>query len=76
MISEDETREVKRRHSMAILSRPGVCGFGVEKDASGQCVLVIHVNTDDSEIQKQLPTQIENISVKVVRSGPFTKQEG
>ncbi|HZO86945.1 MAG TPA: hypothetical protein VFB38_01300 [Chthonomonadaceae bacterium] len=73
MASEAEAREVKRRHAAQLLSKPGVVGVGVEQDPTGQYVLAIYLNTDDPEIRRDLPQQIEGCPVKLVRSGPFRK---
>jgi hypothetical protein len=73
MASEPEMTEVKRRHSSYLLNQPGVCGVGVEKDDHGQFVLAIHLDTDDPEVPRHLPKEIEGHPVKLVRSGPFRK---
>jgi hypothetical protein len=73
MTSEEAIREVKRRHAPQLLSQPGVCGVGVEKDEKGEYVLTIHVDTDDPDIRSQLPGQLDGYPVRVVQSGPFRK---
>jgi hypothetical protein len=73
MASAEELRAVKRRHSLKLLSKPGVSGVGVEKDKSGRYFLTIHLDSDDPELRSQLPDQIEGHPVKFVRSGPFRK---
>lgn len=45
--TEEELREVKRRHSMRLLQLPGVSGVGVEKDSAGNYVLVVHVDASN-----------------------------
>jgi hypothetical protein len=34
--SEEEVKEIKRRHAARLLQEPGVCGIGVEKDKAGR----------------------------------------
>ncbi len=73
MSTEEEVREVKRRHSAELLRRPGVCGVGVEKGESGEYVIALHLDTDDPAMQALLPKEIEGHPVKLVQSGPFRK---
>lgn len=73
MATEQEIRELKHRHAPSLLSRPGVCGVGVEKDDAGGYVLAVHVEADDPEALKHLPEEIEGHSLKYIRSGPFRK---
>jgi hypothetical protein len=73
MQSEQEARDIKRKHSAQLLARPGVCGVGVERDDAGRYVITIHLGTNDSSISSQLPTEIDGYPVKLVHSGPFHK---
>jgi hypothetical protein len=73
MATEDEVREVKRRYAPQLLGQRGVSGVGVEKDESGGYVLAIHLDTDDPEVRKVLPDQIEGHRVRYLHSGPFRK---
>jgi hypothetical protein len=74
MASEQEAREIKRRHSAALLSQPGVYGGGVEKDDGDGYVITIHLGADAPPASGRLPTQIEGVPVKFIDSGPFYKQ--
>jgi hypothetical protein len=76
MTPEEQIREVKRRHSARLLSQPGVCGVGVEKDDAGNFVLAIHVDADAADMRSSLPSEIEGYPVRLVGSGPFQKQSG
>ena len=71
--TEQEIREVKRRHAARLLSKPGVSGVGIEKDEKGEYCLAVHLDTDKPEAGKELPAEIEGVPVKYVRSGPFEK---
>jgi hypothetical protein len=71
MLTEQEARDVKRRHSAELLSQPGVSGVGVEKDEDGKFVIAVHLDADHPGAQEQLPKNIEGFPVKFVRSGPF-----
>jgi hypothetical protein len=73
MKPDDKLRDVKRRYAEELLNRPGVCGVSVEGDETGHETLAIHLDTDDPEVRKALPTQIEGYPVKFVRSGPYQK---
>lgn len=73
MATEREIREVKRRHAPQLLSRPGVCGVGVEKDESGDYVLAVHLDADNKNARFGLPQEIEGYPVRYIRSGPFRK---
>ena len=74
MSSEDEIRDVKRRHSAELLRVPGVCGVGVAKGSNGEFVIAVHLDADHPESVGQLPTEIEGFAVETVQSGPFRKQ--
>ena len=71
--TEQEIRELKRRHSARLLSQPGVSGVGIEKDETGDYVLAVHVDSDAPEVDKSLPDEIEGYRVKYIKSGPFRK---
>jgi hypothetical protein len=68
---EEKVHEVKRRYAGQYLQRPEVSGVGVEKDAAGQYVIAIHVNTQDPRIPEQFPSHLEGIPVRTIYSGPF-----
>jgi hypothetical protein len=71
MTSEEELREVKRRHSRQLLDLPGVCGVGIEKDAAGAYVLAIHLDATNPQAGEGVPDTIEGHAVKRIQSGPF-----
>jgi hypothetical protein len=70
VVKESQARRVKKRHADRLLSIQGVCGVGVEKDASGEFVLVVHLVEGAAPA---LPEEIEGCPVRVVTSGPFRK---
>ena len=74
MVTEQSIRELKRAHSVRLLSLPGVCGVGVEKDAGGEFFLAVHVNAAKPEAGIDVPDQIDGCPVRKIRSGPFAKQ--
>src|SRR5438552_482175 len=55
MPSEQEARDLKRRHAAHLLGQPGVCGVGVEKDESGGYVVAVHLDSDDPAVRQRLP---------------------
>ena len=69
--SDEDTREVKRRHSLDLRSRPGVCVVGVEGYNTGQFVLTVHLDTDDPEVRRRLPDHIDGYPVTLAQSEPF-----
>jgi hypothetical protein len=73
MVSREKAAEVKKRHSVSLLSLPGVVGVGVKQDDDGQYVLAVHVTTDVEEARATLPEQIEGCKVKVEQSGQYRK---
>jgi len=73
MATEEEIRDLKRRHSPHLLSLPGVSGVGIEKDDAGEYVLAIHLNADEAGARQRLPDEIEGHRIKYVQSGPFRK---
>lgn len=73
MATEQEARAAKQKHSLALLKRPGVCGVGVEKDETGDYIIVLHLDRDDANLREQLPQDLEGVKVKLLRSGPFKR---
>ena len=73
MATEDEARAAKKRHSAALLQQPGVSGVGVERDSDGSYFIAIHVDQDDPQAGKDLPSQLDGCPTRLVRSGPFRK---
>ena len=71
MATEQEIKELKRRHSARLLSEPGVSGVGIEKDQAGEYFLTVHVDGPDAA--QKLPRQLDGKPIKVVQSGPFKK---
>jgi hypothetical protein len=73
MATEREAEEVNDKYGMRLLDLPGVVLVGVEQDAPGEFVLAVHIESDDPEIRKDLPKEIEGCPVKVVYTGPYRK---
>ena len=74
MATLEELKLVKRRNSADLLRRPGVCGVDIEVDPHGAAVLTVHLETNDPNVRKSLPVQIEGHPLKYVHTGPFKKQ--
>ena len=74
MASEQELREIKRKHSAWVLQQPGVCGFGIERDDTGNFVLAVHLDSTHPTAGATVPESIDGHPVKRIHSGPFTKQ--
>jgi hypothetical protein len=58
---------------MEFFNIPGVVGVGVEREANGQFVLMVHVDTDDPGVLSRLPDQVEGYPVRVIRTGRYEK---
>jgi hypothetical protein len=74
MVSEQQVREIKRKHSAQLLQQPGVCGVGVEKGEDGNFVLAVHLDASQPKAAAAIPDFIEGCQVKRLFSGPFAKQ--
>jgi hypothetical protein len=75
LATKDEIRAVKKRHSAALLRRPGVCGVNVGVEPDGQAVLEVHLDSSAPEVRSSLPECIEGYPVKYLHTGPFRKLE-
>jgi hypothetical protein len=73
LATEDEIRDLKRRHAAGLLARPGVVAVGVEQDGAGGYVLSVHLESDDPALCAALPERIEGHSVRYVPGGPYRK---
>jgi len=74
MVTEQEAKRVKNKHSVRLLQEPGVCGIGVEKDAHGGFLLAIHLDASRPDAGSTVPDDIEGCPVRRVSSGPFVAQ--
>jgi hypothetical protein len=73
MTDAPDIHDVKRRHSVELLSLPGVSGVGVAKGESGKLVIALHLDENNPAQEARLPKEIEGVPVEVVHSGPFRK---
>jgi hypothetical protein len=73
MATEERARAVKRAHSARLLSQPGVSGVGVERDADGEYLLVVHVTPEAAATLTDRPAELDGVPVRWVASGPFRK---
>jgi hypothetical protein len=73
MSTEDQIRDVKKRHSAGLMQLPGVCGVGVAKGKDGNLVIAVHLDTDDPKVAAAIPKEIEGFVVETLHSGPFYK---
>ena len=71
MATEDEIRELKRRHGADLLGRPGVSGVGVERDEALGFVLTLHLASDEPALRAGLPAQIEGHPIRYCAGGPY-----
>lgn len=74
MATLNEIRAIKRKHAARLLQHEGVCGVDIETDAGGESVLALHVDTDNTKVLSDLPTELDGVPLKLVHSGPFRKQ--
>ena len=73
MADEITAREVKKRNSARLRSLAGVCAVGVEKDASGDFVLAVHLDESVAQAGGDVPDEVEGVKVVRHSSGPFRK---
>ena len=69
-----KVKAVKRKHSAALLRRPGVAGVDIEIDESGHGSLAMHLDTKDPDVKKGLPDVLDGVPVEYVYTGPIRKQ--
>ncbi|MEX2174305.1 MAG: hypothetical protein WD872_08085 [Pirellulaceae bacterium] len=74
MATFEELKAVKRRHAAELLRRDGVCGVDIDRDASGQPFLAIHLDSSDPQVRSQLPDQLEGHPLQFIQTGPIRKQ--
>ena len=67
-------KAVKRKHSAALLRRPGVAGVDIEIDDTGKGSLAVHLDTKDPNVKKGLPDVLDGVPVEYVYTGPIRKQ--
>jgi len=73
MATEDEIRDLKRRHAADLLARPGVSSVGVERDEALGYVLTLHLESDDPALRASLPARLEGHPLRYTLSGPYQK---
>jgi hypothetical protein len=76
MSTDEQIRDVKKRHSARLMGLPGVSGVGVAKGKDGNLVIAVHLNTDDPGVAASIPKEIEGFAVETIHSGPFYKSPG
>jgi hypothetical protein len=76
MVTFEDALRIKDRFSESHLGQFGVCGVGVGQDEAGTPVLVVQVDpaVAPAEGADAIPDKIEDLPVRVERSGPFTAQ--
>ena len=76
MATEEQAREVKRRHSRTLMTRPGVTGVGVQRDESNPSdyFVAVHLDRDDPGLAASLPEKLDDCAVRVVTTdGAYRK---
>lgn len=74
MATFEEAKQVKHKHSAALLRQRGICGVDVQTDAAGGAVICVHLDSNEAAVLKAVPKQLEGIPVKCLQTGPFQKQ--
>jgi 23S rRNA U2552 (ribose-2'-O)-methylase RlmE/FtsJ len=75
MATLDQLRAVKRKYSADLLKKPGVIGVDIQVKKSGEAVIIIHLDSQDTSILSQLPTDLDGFTVKYFYTGPVRKQD-
>ena len=73
MATEEEIRDLKRRHAAFLMARPEVNGVGVERDETGSYVLAVHLASDDPALRAALPVEIEGHPIRYTGSGAYIR---
>ena len=73
MATFNQAKEVKRKHSTALLIQEGVCGLDIQADANGRATICIHLDSRDPLVVAALPSELDGIPVKCFQTGPFKK---
>ncbi len=71
MPTEQELREIKRRHSARLLAIPGVCGVGVERSDPSNWVIAVHFDVAKPGVAAAVPDALEGIAIRKIPSQPF-----
>jgi hypothetical protein len=74
MVTFDDALRIKDKFSESHLGRHGVSGVGVGKDDNGEPVLVVHVDADAAAADGAIPDKIDDLAVRIERTGPFSAQ--
>ena len=65
-------KSVHARHENSVFSIPGVVGFGIGLNESGQGpAFIVYVEKLTDTVQAQVPYNIEDVPVRVIESGIF-----
>lgn len=72
----DDIQTVKRRYSAQLLAREEVSGLSVERDSTGEEMLVLHVSTNEPQRLHTLPSILDGYPVRIAHSGPYRAQNG
>ena len=67
-------KQVKAEHEQRLLALPGVVSIGIGLDSSGNQAIIIGVEKDDSEVNRQLPKELEGYTVIVRQVGTIEAQ--
>lgn len=65
-------KSVQARHENSVFAIPGVVGFGIGLNESGQGpAFIVYVEKLTDSMQAQVPYNIEDVPVRVIESGIF-----
>lgn len=69
-VGKSQAEQVRRKHENELLAIDGVEGVSVESDGSELEYIMVFVR--DTEVRRNVPTQIEGVPVRVEVVGEFT----
>ena len=69
----DDIVVVKERHESYLMSLPSVVGVGIG-DCDGKPCIKVYVEESTSELQRQIPKQLEGFEVEIEVTGAFEAQ--
>jgi hypothetical protein len=66
----NRARQIKDRHSEALLQRPSVVGHGLGSDGA-RPVIEVYLDQENADARREIPAQLEGVPVRIVVTGPF-----
>lgn len=66
---------IKEKHQASLLAMPGVLSVGIGQDEAGSKVIIVGINNNDRSILAAIPSQLEQVPVKIQLIGTVQAQD-